>query len=85
MDLRHKLIRQELQTMVEACKAIFDRLSHEGRRSIPIALRVKIADEVVAASRNGNYSRDAIIAAVAHEMTKLLPPPDSSPRPRQPN
>jgi hypothetical protein len=84
MDLRRKIILQDLQTMVEACKAIFGRVSHDGRRSIPIALRIKIADEVVTAARNGNYSRDDIIAAVAHEMTKLLPAPDPSPRSRQP-
>jgi hypothetical protein len=84
MDLRRKIILQDLQTMVEACKAIFGRVSHDGSRSIPIALRIKIADEVVTAARNGNYSRDDIIAAVAHEMTKLLPATDPSPRSRQP-
>jgi len=78
MDFKRQLILKDLQTMVEACKAIFQWLAQDGRRSIPMEVRTRIADEVVTAARNGNYSRDDIIAAVALNMTKLLPDPDPS-------
>jgi len=64
--------------MVGAWKAIFWRLSYDGRSHFPAKLRTRIAEEVVAAAQAGNYSRDEIIAAVARQMIKLLPTSGSS-------
>jgi hypothetical protein len=69
MDFRRRMILRDLSRMVEATKTILDELAVRSGAPVPPQMRSRVAEAVLAASRNGAYAKEDLIKGALKVLT----------------